>query len=212
PNRILPLVKIDCQFFSGSIFDFALDRLSILLCIDCQSVRPCREICLSASTLRLIWSSTKFSSDSMTASLSAANSNLPSPASDLSTLISASSNKGFSATEMVALSVGSWPPCSDVLCCYFTIAMLFLGLLRLGMVVWLVHKHNTASVLRQMYIIDTVLKMLLRNSEDETIHGVAGGAIANLAMNASAEDPQRYRKWIEAAWSENVGCCFGPRV
>ncbi|KAL6999600.1 peroxidase [Sarracenia purpurea var. burkii] len=41
----------------------------------------------------------------MTASLSAANSNLPSPASDLSTLISASSNKGFSATEMVALSV-----------------------------------------------------------------------------------------------------------
>ncbi|KAL6973756.1 peroxidase, partial [Sarracenia purpurea var. burkii] len=36
--------------------------------------------------------------------LSAANSNLPSPASDLSTLISASSNKGFSAKEMVALS------------------------------------------------------------------------------------------------------------
>ncbi|KAL6967045.1 peroxidase [Sarracenia purpurea var. burkii] len=93
----------------------------------------------------------------MTASLSAANSNLPSPASYLSTLISASSNKGFSAKEMVALSdglglhlqtiwsvgadglvgcvkleglVGSWPPCSDVLCCYFTIAMLFLGLLR----------------------------------------------------------------------------------
>ncbi|KAL6974014.1 hypothetical protein U1Q18_028196 [Sarracenia purpurea var. burkii] len=28
---------------------------------------------------------------------------------------------------------------------------------------------------------------------------------------ASAEDPQRYRKRIEAAWSENVRCCFGPR-
>ncbi|KAL6987943.1 NAD(+) salvage pathway protein [Sarracenia purpurea var. burkii] len=42
--------------------------------------------------------------DSTTASLSAANSNLPSPASDLSTLISAFSNKGFSAKEMVALS------------------------------------------------------------------------------------------------------------
>ncbi|KAL6965228.1 hypothetical protein U1Q18_036280, partial [Sarracenia purpurea var. burkii] len=45
----------------------------------------------------------------MTASLSAANSNLPSPASDLSTLFSASSNKGFSAIEMVALSAAYTP-------------------------------------------------------------------------------------------------------
>ncbi|XP_058214731.1 cationic peroxidase 1-like [Rhododendron vialii] len=42
--------------------------------------------------------------DSTTASLSAANSNLPSPASSLSALITAFSNKGFTATEMVALS------------------------------------------------------------------------------------------------------------
>lgn len=42
--------------------------------------------------------------DSTTASLSAANSNLPSPALSLSGLISAFSNKGFTAKEMVALS------------------------------------------------------------------------------------------------------------
>ncbi|KAI7738852.1 hypothetical protein M8C21_018600 [Ambrosia artemisiifolia] len=42
--------------------------------------------------------------DSTTASLSAANSNLPSPASSLSTLISSFSNQGFTANEMVALS------------------------------------------------------------------------------------------------------------
>ncbi|GKV02228.1 hypothetical protein SLEP1_g14687 [Rubroshorea leprosula] len=42
--------------------------------------------------------------DSTTASQSAANSNLPSPLSSLSTLISVFSNKGFTAKEMVALS------------------------------------------------------------------------------------------------------------
>ncbi|KAI8557198.1 hypothetical protein RHMOL_Rhmol05G0317600 [Rhododendron molle] len=42
--------------------------------------------------------------DSTTASASAANSNLPSPASSLSALITAFSNKGFTAKEMVALS------------------------------------------------------------------------------------------------------------
>lgn len=42
--------------------------------------------------------------DSTTASLKDANSNLPSPAFNLSTLISAFSNKGFTANEMVALS------------------------------------------------------------------------------------------------------------
>lgn len=42
--------------------------------------------------------------DSTTASLSAANSNLPSPASSLSGLISSFSNKGFTANEMIALS------------------------------------------------------------------------------------------------------------
>ncbi|GAB4828969.1 NAD(+) salvage pathway protein [Ancistrocladus abbreviatus] len=44
--------------------------------------------------------------DSTTASLSAANSNLPSPALNLSGLIPAFSNKGFTAKEMVALSGG----------------------------------------------------------------------------------------------------------
>ncbi|KAF8403466.1 hypothetical protein HHK36_011570 [Tetracentron sinense] len=42
--------------------------------------------------------------DSTTASLSAANSDLPSPTMDLSALISTFSDKGFSAKEMVALS------------------------------------------------------------------------------------------------------------
>ncbi|KAF7143549.1 hypothetical protein RHSIM_Rhsim05G0228600 [Rhododendron simsii] len=42
--------------------------------------------------------------DSTTASASAANSNLPGPASSLSALITAFSNKGFTAKEMVALS------------------------------------------------------------------------------------------------------------
>ncbi|KAI7754473.1 hypothetical protein M8C21_010775, partial [Ambrosia artemisiifolia] len=42
--------------------------------------------------------------DSTTASLSAANSNLPSPASSLSSLITSFSNKGFTANEIIALS------------------------------------------------------------------------------------------------------------
>lgn len=42
--------------------------------------------------------------DSTTASLSAANSNIPAPTLNLSALITAFSNKGFSAKEMVALS------------------------------------------------------------------------------------------------------------
>ena len=42
--------------------------------------------------------------DSTTASFSAANSDLPSPTMDLKDLISAFSNKGFTAKEMVALS------------------------------------------------------------------------------------------------------------
>ena len=42
--------------------------------------------------------------DSTTASLSAANSNIPAPTLNLSGLISAFSNKGFNAREMVALS------------------------------------------------------------------------------------------------------------
>ena len=42
--------------------------------------------------------------DAITASFSAANSDIPSPTSDLSDLISAFSKKGLSATDMVALS------------------------------------------------------------------------------------------------------------
>lgn len=42
--------------------------------------------------------------DSTTASLSAANSDIPSPILDLSDLITSFSNKGFTAKEMVALA------------------------------------------------------------------------------------------------------------
>lgn len=42
--------------------------------------------------------------DSTTASLSGANSELPSPFGDLSTIISSFSNKSFTTNEMVALS------------------------------------------------------------------------------------------------------------
>ncbi|KAL6966826.1 hypothetical protein U1Q18_032620 [Sarracenia purpurea var. burkii] len=103
----------------------------------------------------------------MTASLSAANSNLPSPASDLSTLISASSNKGFSATEMVALS-GLVFGCGSVATNPHSMRLL-------------VHMSIEGEIVEAGGL--TSLLMLLRNSEDETIHGVAAGAIANLAMN-----------------------------
>lgn len=42
--------------------------------------------------------------DSTTASLSTANTDLPSPASSLSTLLAAFARKGLSSTDMVALS------------------------------------------------------------------------------------------------------------
>ncbi|CAI9758857.1 unnamed protein product [Fraxinus pennsylvanica] len=50
------------------------------------------------------WSVVLGRRDSTTASLSAANSNIPAPTLNLSGLISAFSNKGFTANEMVALS------------------------------------------------------------------------------------------------------------
>lgn len=45
--------------------------------------------------------------DSTTASLSTANTDLPSPASSLSTLLAAFARKGLSSTDMVALSGAS---------------------------------------------------------------------------------------------------------
>ncbi|KAI8557199.1 hypothetical protein RHMOL_Rhmol05G0317700 [Rhododendron molle] len=76
----------------------------------CPGVVSCADILTVAardSTVALggpSWSVPLGRRDSTTASLSAANSNLPSPASSLSALITAFSNKGFTANEMVALS------------------------------------------------------------------------------------------------------------
>ncbi|GLT45521.1 hypothetical protein SLA2020_193480 [Shorea laevis] len=76
----------------------------------CPGVVSCADIVAVAardSTVALgglSWTVLLGRRDSTTASQSAANSNLPSPLSSLSTLISVFSNKGFTAKEMVALS------------------------------------------------------------------------------------------------------------
>ncbi|KAI8557201.1 hypothetical protein RHMOL_Rhmol05G0317900 [Rhododendron molle] len=76
----------------------------------CPGVVSCADILTVAARDAVValggpsWSVPLGRRDSTTASLSAANSNLPSPASNLSVLISNFSNKGFTAKEMVALS------------------------------------------------------------------------------------------------------------
>lgn len=65
------------------------------------------EVVLDSSTSQLggtTWTVQLGRRDSTTASLSAAKTDLPSPFSDLSALISAFSKKGFTAKELVALS------------------------------------------------------------------------------------------------------------
>jgi len=76
----------------------------------CPGVVSCADILTVASRDSVValggpsWSVPLGRRDSATASQSAANSDLPSPDSSLSTLITAFSNKGFTAKEMVALS------------------------------------------------------------------------------------------------------------
>ncbi|XP_058214732.1 cationic peroxidase 1-like [Rhododendron vialii] len=76
----------------------------------CPGVVSCADILTVAARDATValggpsWSVPLGRRDSTTASLSAANSNLPGPASSLSALITAFSNKGFTAKEMVALS------------------------------------------------------------------------------------------------------------
>ncbi|XP_057463899.1 cationic peroxidase 1-like [Actinidia eriantha] len=76
----------------------------------CPSVVSCADIVTVAARDSVValggpsWTVPLGRRDSTTASLSAANSNLPGPGSSLSGLITAFSSKGFTAKEMVALS------------------------------------------------------------------------------------------------------------
>ncbi|KAI9116115.1 hypothetical protein K1719_013045 [Acacia pycnantha] len=87
-----------------------IDTIKSRLETTCPGVVSCADIVAVAARDSVValggttWSVQLGRRDSTTASLSAANSNLPSPFSNLSALITAFSNKGFTAKEMVALS------------------------------------------------------------------------------------------------------------
>ncbi|OWM79992.1 hypothetical protein CDL15_Pgr006296 [Punica granatum] len=87
-----------------------IDTIKTQLESKCPGIVSCADILAVAAHDSVValggttWSVQLGRRDSTTASLSAANSELPSPFSDLSDLISAFSNKGFTAKEMVALS------------------------------------------------------------------------------------------------------------
>ncbi|XP_023739886.1 cationic peroxidase 1 [Lactuca sativa] len=96
---------------SNSIRGFnVIDTIKTQLERQCPGVVSCADILSAAARDSVValggpgWSTVFGRRDSTTASQSAANSNLPSPASSLSSLISSFSNKGFTANEMVALS------------------------------------------------------------------------------------------------------------
>ncbi|XP_076893845.1 cationic peroxidase 1-like [Bidens hawaiensis] len=87
-----------------------IDTIKTQLESQCPGVVSCADILSTAARDSAValggpsWTVVFGRRDSTTASLSAANSNLPGPASSLSALISSFSNKGFTANEMVALS------------------------------------------------------------------------------------------------------------
>ncbi|KAK4268465.1 hypothetical protein QN277_025120 [Acacia crassicarpa] len=87
-----------------------IDTIKSRLETTCPGVVSCADIVAVAARDSVValggtpWSVQLGRRDSTTASLSAANSNLPSPFLNLSALITAFSNKGFTAKEMVALS------------------------------------------------------------------------------------------------------------
>ncbi|KAK9057860.1 hypothetical protein SSX86_022699 [Deinandra increscens subsp. villosa] len=96
---------------SNSIRGFnVIDTIKTQLERQCPGVVSCADILSAAARDSVValrgpgWNVLFGRRDSTTASLSAANSNLPSPASSLSGLISSFSNLGFTANEMIALS------------------------------------------------------------------------------------------------------------
>ncbi|KAF5821063.1 putative peroxidase [Helianthus annuus] len=96
---------------SNSIRGFnVIDTIKTQLERQCPGVVSCADILAAAARDSVValrgpgWNVLFGRRDSTTASLSAANSNLPSPTSSLSTLISSFSNQGFTANEMIALS------------------------------------------------------------------------------------------------------------
>ncbi|XP_071720381.1 cationic peroxidase 1-like [Rutidosis leptorrhynchoides] len=96
---------------SGSIRGFnVIDTIKTQLESQCPGVVSCADILAAAARDAVValsgpsWGAVFGRRDSTTASLSAANSNLPGPGSSLSGLISSFSNKGFTANEMIALS------------------------------------------------------------------------------------------------------------
>nr|XP_043611353.1 cationic peroxidase 1-like [Erigeron canadensis] len=96
---------------AGSIRGFnVIDTIKTQLESQCPGVVSCADILSAAARDSVValggpsWNVLFGRRDSTTASLSGANSNLPSPASSLSSLISSFSNQGFTTNEMVALS------------------------------------------------------------------------------------------------------------
>lgn len=89
-----------------------IDTIKTLLEIACKGVVSCADIVTIAARDSVVelggptWTVLLGRRDSTTASLSAANTNLPSPASSLSTLISAFQAQGLSTKDLVALSGG----------------------------------------------------------------------------------------------------------
>lgn len=112
---ICSLVPLNCiitfeYVFTNSFFSYEMPAQQIALFVEDAVTSTCSSSFSNdndswASQLGgFTWTVPLGRRDSTTASLEDANSNLPSPAFNLSTLISAFSNKGFTANEMVALS------------------------------------------------------------------------------------------------------------
>ncbi|KAI3788644.1 hypothetical protein L2E82_01416 [Cichorium intybus] len=96
---------------SNSLRGFnVIDTIKTQLESQCPGVVSCADILSAAARDSVValggpsWNVVFGRRDSTTASLSAANSNLPSPTASLSGLISSFSNQGFTTNEMVALS------------------------------------------------------------------------------------------------------------
>lgn len=96
---------------AGSLRGFnVIDTIKSQLEFSCPNIVSCADIIAVAARDSVValggpsWIVQLGRRDSTTASLSSANSDLPGPDSDLSDLITAFSNKGFTTKEMVALS------------------------------------------------------------------------------------------------------------